>query len=419
MNVEVNGINRDARHLTIGVQNNTDNNINQTEFKREFENKINKKEENNKIKINEDKSSKIDKNETDNKTEEKKGDTINKKEFRNKENNDKNEGKGKNKGINVNSNNNINNKINKSDLKFINKITINEKMEEIIERFGNNTKKINQSKQEIKENFSKLKDIKSNSNLKDIFLKQTETKNKLSEKKNINTEKQETENKLIDVKTNGKAESKKVKEQLSFETKTLKPQKNNNFVKNNKIEVTINDLTNSKEIYLDLKEFKIHKISNLREIIENYSTIKDKIVNSVENSIKFLISNNDNKVLIKLHPPELGKIQIELVVKDNNVEAKINTENHHVREVILSNLDQLKSNLNNSGFQISKFNVEVGGFKNFFEQNFNNAEGNSKKHGNTFRGVGNYSLNSEVLGDDIQLNSIPNFYSGKVINIVI
>jgi len=416
MSVEISGINRDAKLLTIGVQNNSNYNTNQTDFKREFENKINNKEENHKI--NEDKNSKIDKNETENRIEDKKENTIKKKELKKKDNDNK-EGKGENKGIKEKNKNNIDNNINKKNSKFINKNAINEEMEKIIERFGNNSKRINQSKQEIKENFSKLKDIKTNSNLKDIFLKQTEVKNKLSDKKNLNTEKQETENKLIDAKSNNEVESKRVKEQSLFDTKTLKPQKNNNPIKNNKIEVTINDLTNSKEINLELKEFKIQKTSNLEEIIENYSTIKDKILNSVENSIKFLINNNDNKVSIKLHPPELGKIQIELVIKNNNVDAKINTENHHVREVILSNLDQLKSNLNNSGFQISKFNVEVGGFKNFFEQNFNNAEGNAKKQRNTFRGIGNYTLNSEVINNDIQLNSIPNFYSGKVINIII
>jgi flagellar hook-length control protein FliK len=61
---------------------------------------------------------------------------------------------------------------------------------------------------------------------------------------------------------------------------------------------------------------------------------------------------------------------VELVVQDNQVTAKINTENAAVKEVILANLDQLKSNLINAGTQINKFDVEVGGFKNYFEQHF-------------------------------------------------
>ena len=404
MSINVNGLNRDAELLTIGVSpNNNNNKINQNEFKKEFENKINEKnkeidkKENIKEKNIEPKEKKeINKKEKDNEN--------NKKEIRKKENNHTRENKETNKEKNI---------------KHINKNTIDSEIEKIIEKFTENTKKINQSKINLKQNFSKNKEIKTETNVKDIFLKQTETKNELSNKKNINKKKQEIDEKLIETKSKNENKSINTNKELQVETKTIKPQKTNHNIKENKIEITINDLTNNKEVNLDLKEFKVHKISNMQEIIENYSVIKDKIVNSLENSIKFLINNNENKVSIKLHPPELGKIHIELVVKDNNVEAKINTENHHVREVILSNLEQLKSNLNNSGFQISKFNVEVGGFKNFFEQNFNNAEGNGKKHKNIFGKYNNYALNTELLNDEIQLNSIPNFFSGKVINIVI
>ena len=97
-----------------------------------------------------------------------------------------------------------------------------------------------------------------------------------------------------------------------------------------------------------------------------------------------MVSEGENRVSINLHPPELGKIQVELVVKDNHVHARINTENAAVKEVIMTNLDQLKSNIENAGISVTKFDVEVGGFRNQFDQQF--SEGNSNGRGGSGSG---------------------------------
>lgn len=107
----------------------------------------------------------------------------------------------------------------------------------------------------------------------------------------------------------------------------------------------------------------------------------EQIVSHVENSIKMLISDGDKKVGIQLQPPELGKVQVEMILKDNRVDIRINTENQAVKEVILSNLNQLRTSIEEANITVNKFDVEVGGFKNSFDQTSGEGGSDSRKGG--------------------------------------
>lgn len=123
-----------------------------------------------------------------------------------------------------------------------------------------------------------------------------------------------------------------------------------------------------------VNELKIQKILGRNTTAEQYQAIRDGIANSVEDNIKMLVNDGGSKAVIQLKPPELGKIQVELVVRDNQVNARINTENIAVKEVILTQLEQLKSNIENAGIQVDSFDVEVGGFRNQFDGQFSGEE---------------------------------------------
>jgi flagellar hook-length control protein FliK len=111
-------------------------------------------------------------------------------------------------------------------------------------------------------------------------------------------------------------------------------------------------------------------------------------------------------------------VQVELVVQDNQVTAKINTENAAVKEVILTNLDQLKSNLTNAGTQINKFDVEVGGFKNHFERQFSKEGSTNGRHqGGT--GHGPPQDSNELMPDQVKNQQALTFYLGRSINCLI
>ncbi len=153
---------------------------------------------------------------------------------------------------------------------------------------------------------------------------------------------------------------------------------------------------------------------------ELFLLYKDKITSSVENNIKMMVANNENRVTMQLHPPELGKINVELLVKDHAINAKINTENLGVREVILNNLDQLKSNLESQGIHINKFDVEVGGFRNQFEQQFSQGKSDSGSRRNREHGLeGPGSERNEILPGSIRNQAAVSYYLGRSINCLI
>jgi len=169
-----------------------------------------------------------------------------------------------------------------------------------------------------------------------------------------------------------------------------------------------------------INEIKIKKVLNHNNLLEQYQGMKDKINEGVENSIRMLLHRGENKVNIQLQPPELGKVEVELFLKDNQISAKINTENIAVKEVIMSNMEQLKSNLQNMGHQIDKLEVEVGGFKNQTDHHFGNESSGDGKRKGSSDGGGSVSGEAEILPPNkIRNHQAVTLYLGRSINVII
>ncbi len=103
-----------------------------------------------------------------------------------------------------------------------------------------------------------------------------------------------------------------------------------------------------------------------------------KVLQAVQEAIQFLWQKGEDKIVLRLFPPELGRVQIEMIKKDQSVEIKINTENQTVRELIINNAEQLKQNLQSSGVQLKNFEVNLGNFKDFFLNSNQNQQQTSK-----------------------------------------
>jgi len=84
----------------------------------------------------------------------------------------------------------------------------------------------------------------------------------------------------------------------------------------------------------------------------------------------------------------------------------------------VANLDQLKSNLANAGTQISKFDIEVGGFKNYYEQHFS-RKGSGKAGGPASAAYEPILDSSELMPDQVINQQALTFYLGRRINCLI
>jgi flagellar hook-length control protein FliK len=72
-------------------------------------------------------------------------------------------------------------------------------------------------------------------------------------------------------------------------------------------------------------------------------------------------SGNNREIHIKLDPPSLGTVRMNVSASGDSVRATIVAENHVVKSVIENNLSQLKDSITHQGVKIDSFNVLVGG----------------------------------------------------------
>jgi len=62
---------------------------------------------------------------------------------------------------------------------------------------------------------------------------------------------------------------------------------------------------------------------------------------------------------IRLSPPELGTLQIEVSLKNGEYTAKLEVQNNRVQKVINDNLAQLKDSLAKTGISIDRIEVQI------------------------------------------------------------
>lgn len=85
-----------------------------------------------------------------------------------------------------------------------------------------------------------------------------------------------------------------------------------------------------------------------------------QIIRPLTESITSLNYKGTERVEIQLHPPHLGRLEIDLTLKDNNLEASFVTQNFLVKEILELHVDQLRQAFLNQGIYLKNFHVSVG-----------------------------------------------------------
>ncbi|MCY2982831.1 MAG: flagellar hook-length control protein FliK [Planctomycetota bacterium] len=83
-----------------------------------------------------------------------------------------------------------------------------------------------------------------------------------------------------------------------------------------------------------------------------------KLVQRVLRGIEQL-ANGGGQVRLRLHPPELGALQMSLRMEGGQVFAKLEVENTIARDALLNNVQTLKDRLADQGMKVAAFEVEV------------------------------------------------------------
>ena len=64
-------------------------------------------------------------------------------------------------------------------------------------------------------------------------------------------------------------------------------------------------------------------------------------------------------IQLKLHPPELGSLAVNIKIEGKSMSAKLTTESQAAREVIMESLPQLRTRLAEQGYDVVQFTVDV------------------------------------------------------------
>lgn len=113
------------------------------------------------------------------------------------------------------------------------------------------------------------------------------------------------------------------------------------------------------------------------------------IVDQLLDRINAAARHTGQKISIQLFPPELGKIHIDLALRDNQLRAVVIAESSQVKQMLEAGIDQLRSGLESQNIHLDRLSVMVAGengqsFERFAAHLRDNG-GGAGQHGNTAR----------------------------------
>lgn len=77
----------------------------------------------------------------------------------------------------------------------------------------------------------------------------------------------------------------------------------------------------------------------------------------------------EDQVIIKLFPPHLGEVKVNLVFKNDHLHTTFTLDNHRVKEIVESGLPQLRTALSEQGIKMGECHVELSqDFRQFFRE---------------------------------------------------
>lgn len=97
-------------------------------------------------------------------------------------------------------------------------------------------------------------------------------------------------------------------------------------------------------------------------------------------------------VQLKLHPPELGSLAVNIKIEGKSMSAKLTTESQAAREVIMESLPQLRTRLAEQGYDVVQFTVDVASES----ATTDNQSGTGQGTGQSGAGQGGQSGSSET-----------------------
>jgi len=109
------------------------------------------------------------------------------------------------------------------------------------------------------------------------------------------------------------------------------------------------------------------------------------LIDQVGKQISRSILRGDRVIRLQLKPPELGVLKVEMDMKNNILKLGMITENSSVKELLLSNVHELRETLAQQGVKLERLDVNIN--YNFGQSLANSKEGLKKGQGQDLNGM--------------------------------
>jgi len=113
------------------------------------------------------------------------------------------------------------------------------------------------------------------------------------------------------------------------------------------------------------------------------NVLPQHVIDQLGRQISRSLMRGDGIVQLRLKPAELGSVRIEMQMADNQMNISVAAENGTVKELLLSNVQELKEMLQGQGIRLDKLDVHVGDDSN---RAFSNLNGEGAREHSSQRG---------------------------------
>src|SRR3972149_3537633 len=90
------------------------------------------------------------------------------------------------------------------------------------------------------------------------------------------------------------------------------------------------------------------------------TALSNTVINQIVENAQIIVKGDKKEIKIHLDPPSLGSIHMKVTMESNSMKVTAIADTPYVKEVIESNLNELKRSLADSGIKVDQFSVFVG-----------------------------------------------------------
>ena len=126
----------------------------------------------------------------------------------------------------------------------------------------------------------------------------------------------------------------------------------------------------------------------------SFNNLPNYVMNQVGKSVVRAINQGENTLSLQLKPPELGRLLMTIDHAGNSMKVSIITENHAAKDILTSNMNELKTVLANAGISLEKFDVDMD---SNFRQSMADAKNQSSQFGKKKQNKGNNQLDAVTV----------------------